>query len=105
MTREEAIIKINKLRYEYNDLYIDYCGVNEAVNMAIEALQAEPTRHAHWEESKEDGTLFCSHCGRPTYDSHDEWVEFNGRKVLALVYPYYCGYCGCKMDETDEVTE
>ena len=42
MTREEAILKINKLRYEYNDRYIDYCGVNEAVNIAIGALQAEP---------------------------------------------------------------
>lgn len=39
MTNEEAIIKINTLRNEYNDRYIDYCGVNEAVNMAIKALR------------------------------------------------------------------
>ena len=65
-------------------------------------VETEPVRHAHWEQSKEDGALFCSYCGRPSYDSHDEWVEFNGMKALALVYPYYCGYCGSKMDEVTE---
>lgn len=63
--------------------------------------EQEERGHAHWEQG-EDGALFCSHCGRPSYDSHDEWVEFNGMKALALVYPYYCGYCGAKMDEVTE---
>ena len=54
-------------------------------------------RHAHWEWDDELGANVCSSCGRPTYDSHDECVEFMGSKVLALVSPYYCGYCGAKM--------
>ena len=78
---------------------------NEFFNRLVDeskTIEAEPIRHAHWVQSKEDGALFCSHCGRPSYDSHDEWVEFNGIKALALVYPYYCGYCGAKMDEVKD---
>lgn len=68
-------------------------------------VEAEPVRHGHWVESSEDGTLFCSECGRPTYDTHDEFKEFMGTKIIALVYPYYCGYCGAKMDEEGEDAE
>lgn len=68
-------------------------------------IEAEPVRHGHWVESSEDGTLFCSECGRPTYDTHDEFKEFMGTKIIALVYPYYCGYCGAKMDEEGEDAE
>lgn len=67
----------------------------------MKSIDTEPIRHAHWIESGEDGTLFCSKCGRPTYDRHDEFKEFMGTKIIALVFPYYCGYCGAKMDEED----
>lgn len=70
----------------------------------LEALIKDaPTaeKHAHWEWDDELGANVCSSCGRPTYDSHDEYVEFMGSKVLALVSPHYCGFCGAKMDGGD----
>lgn len=67
-----------------------------------EAINVEPVKHGHWEWDDELGANICSECGRPTYDSHDEYVEFMGSKVLALVSPYYCGYCGARMDEVTE---
>ena len=71
-------------------------GAVSMVKLIEEAPTAE--KHAHWEWDDELGANVCSSCGRPTYDSHDEYVEFMGSKVLALVSPYYCGYCGAKMD-------
>ena len=65
-----------------------------------EAPTVDTECHAHWEWDDELGANVCSSCGRPTYDSHDEYVEFMGNKVLALVSPYYCGYCGARMDES-----
>lgn len=41
MTKEEAIIKIQRLRDEFNETYIGYDGTNEAVDMAIESLRKE----------------------------------------------------------------
>ena len=70
-------------------------GAVSMVKLIEEAPTAE--RHAHWDWDDELGANVCSSCGRPTYDSHDEYVEFMGSKVLALVSPYYCGYCGAKM--------
>lgn len=73
---------------------------NEEKKIFDEIVDLQPTveRHAHWEWDDELGANVCSSCGRPTYDSHDEYVEYMGSKVLALVSPYYCGYCGAKMD-------
>lgn len=69
-----------------------------AVSM-VKLIEEAPTveKHGHWEWDDELDANVCSECGRLTYDSHDEYVEFMGSKVLALVSPYYCGYCGAKM--------
>ena len=52
---------------------------------------------------EKENLVLCSKCGRPTEDRHDAVKEFNGKRVIARVYPYYCGYCGAKMDEVDHV--
>ena len=86
---------------------IDELRITEMNMESIEALYHqqienvkdwEPVRHGHWEWDDELGANTCSECGRPTYDSHDECVDFMGSKVIALVSPYYCGFCGAKMD-------
>ena len=41
MTREEAIKKLQKQKAKYLDEWVDYSGVAEAYDMAIEALSAE----------------------------------------------------------------
>lgn len=87
MTREEAIAKINRLRNEYNDQYIDYCGVNEAVNMAIEALKAEPKR-GRW--VREPNCWYrCAVCG-DHYPSIADNMKYN-----------YCPNCGALMEKQE----
>jgi len=39
MTNKEAIKKLKQAQAEYNDNYVDYCGMNEAYNLAIKALK------------------------------------------------------------------
>ena len=41
MTREEAIKKLQKQKAEYLEEWVDYSGVTEALDMAIEALSAD----------------------------------------------------------------
>lgn len=42
MTKEEAIRKLQKQKAEYLEEWVDFSGVAEAYDMAIEALSAEP---------------------------------------------------------------
>lgn len=105
MTR---LIDADKLKEDMSKRQIEKRDLNASFFAVINeqpTVEAEPVRHGHWVESSEDGTLFCSECGRPTYDTHDEFKEFMGTKIIALVYPYYCGYCGAKMDEEGEDAE
>ena len=78
--------------------------MGEAKDIFDEIVDLQPTagKHAHWEWDDELGANICSSCGRPTYDSHDECMEFMERKAIALVTPYYCGYCGARMNEVTE---
>lgn len=98
MTREEAIAKINRLRDEYNEQYIDYCGTNEAVNMAIEALKAE-TKRGRWIEvqrinpTDRMAICECSECG--------DWWGSNCNDGVINDFSY-CPNCGAKMDEVEE---
>lgn len=60
-------------------------------------IRIEKAEHAagHWVES--ECGVFCSECGRPTDDRHDEIREFEGKTVIALCLPKYCGFCGAYM--------
>lgn len=52
--------------------------------------------HGEWIEDTE-GEIYCSKCGKYTYDRHDEIKQFNGTTVIALCYPRFCGNCGADM--------
>ncbi len=56
-------------------------------------------RRAKWIQDKRTGEWYCSRCNRVTEDRHDEAQLFEGREVLALCLPRYCGFCGAKMRE------
>ena len=47
MTREEAIRKLQKQKAEYLEEWVDFSGVAEAYDMAIEALSAEAAQPEH----------------------------------------------------------
>ena len=88
--------------HEYVDKYgnIEMSIVDFNIMLERNRVEAEPVRHGHWED--EEGMLICSLCGRPTYDMHDKFIEFNGVKIIALAEPDYCSFCGAKMDEEEE---
>ncbi len=65
----------------------------------LPAADVSPVRHGRWVWDDRCGDYFCSECWKQTGDWHDEVKEFDGKRVIALVLPYYCGYCGAKMDE------
>lgn len=74
MTRQEAI---ETLRANYPDKC--YESLRNAVDIAIEALEAEPVKHAHVIVD-EDGNTWCSNCGSSN------------------CFDNYCGSCGAKLD-------
>lgn len=85
MTREEAIERLVDLRVQFQVSMF----TREAIDMAIEALQAEPVRHGEWEDEIMDmfnngeqfGSCFrCSECG------YDTLSKYN-----------YCPNCGADM--------
>ncbi len=81
MTREEAITLLKKLRTFHNGTYA------KSIDMAIEALQAEPVKHGKWVASRvgESTSWFveCSKC----------------HVVMPPVNYTYCPNCGAKMDK------
>ena len=62
-------------------------------------LQAEEVRHGHWIEH--DIGLICSECNHFTEAMYDEPFTNEFGTGWAWRRPYYCGYCGAKMDEVD----
>ena len=66
-------------------------------------FQAETPKHGHWIEH--DVGLICSECGHYTEAMYDEPFNNKFGKGWALKRPYYCGYCGAKMDEVEDETD
>lgn len=82
MTREEAI---ETLRANYPDKCYEL--LRNAVDIAIEALKAEPVKHGKWIKWEGD-ILTCSNCKRYWIQSGDQY-DFR-----------YCPNCGAKMQST-----
>jgi hypothetical protein len=88
MTRDEAIRKLQKQKAEYLEEWVDYSGVAEAYDMAIEAL--------HREEAEEKGychrirprnvevVVRCKDCRYRELEgeiTHFYWCRINERSV------------------------
>ena len=71
MTKEEAIRKLQKQKAEYLDEWVDFSGIAEAYDMAIEALSAERT--GKWIDTG-SGTE-CSECHEIMY-GYDNYRNF-----------------------------
>ena len=85
MKKEEAITELSVLHERFNNGMGWRDGkYEEALDIAIEALQQEPVKHGKWIE----GELYikCSECGYPVGHLSDN----------------YCPNCGAKMDKEGE---
>ena len=65
--------------------------------MRAPTVEAEPIRHGEWIETDEGDTL-CSECGHITSETIAEYENDKNGTMMRFVYPYYCLYCGAKMD-------
>jgi len=87
MTSEEAIKYLKKMKDECNDTFhkVRYVTREEALDMAIKALEQEP-KTGHWIDHQEDRWIYaqCSECGTV----HDTQTN-------------YCPNCGAKMLPAD----
>lgn len=68
-------------------------------------VDVQEVKHGKWIENMEVGGYFCSECGKETEDRHDELITIGTVKGFALVLPYYCGFCGAKMDMVGDKDE
>ena len=91
MTREEAIISIEEIKDFYGDKNKDGYAIEfvalekeeiEALDMAIEALQAEPVKHGAWITNKL-GMFECTACNTMIFAKQKDWS--------------FCPYCGADM--------
>lgn len=94
MTREEAVNIIKSECYVFNPLNFDRSTrINTALDMAIEALEQEPTRKKRkWLNKDASGYHFygkCSECGQEF--CVDAWYTQNMK---------FCPNCGAEMEES-----
>lgn len=93
MTREEAIQAWEQMRSEIDKENWLFVGtINPLmIDMAIEALQAEPVKRGKWtvdEKHTEEiytNPVYCSVCGKDVVIDYGEYAP-------------YCPNCGAKMD-------
>jgi len=90
MTREEAIKRLHKYaKYAYG-IWHDGDADIEAIDMAIEALQAEPVKHGEWEA---DRLLTTNGGGYDVIRCSECKSQFPMERTL------FCPNCGAKMDK------
>ena len=92
--KENSYTLVDIINSKGNGMFLN--GIEQAINSAP-TIEAEPVNHAKWLTDSE-GEICCSNCGHYSQDRFDERFENELGKGWALKNPYYCGYCGSKMD-------
>lgn len=95
MTESEAIKRIKECRNTPN--FQPYIYMNEALNMAIQALEKQIPKKPIFNHNLSDTlSLFHCECGNAIKVSHDIGIMNNNNA------PNYCSKCGCRLDWSDE---
>lgn len=95
MTESEAIKRIKECRNTPN--FQPYIYMNEALNMAIQALEKQiPMKPIFNHNLSDTLSLFHCECGNAIKVSHDIGIMNNNN------VPNYCSKCGCRLDWSDE---
>ena len=87
MTSHEAIRILDEQRNKFMDEYVDYGGVNEAYNMAIQALKEQEAVKPVF-EVKNPNVVGQFHCG-------------NCHHAFGLLHYKFCPECGRKVKWND----
>lgn len=89
-----------KVIYDIGDAPCRACAVYDMIDALENAPRVDPVKHGHWIES--DVGLMCSECNHYTETTYYEPFNNEFGRGWALKRPYYCGYCGAKMDEVED---
>ena len=84
--------------YGKNDAWV-IC-LNEVLERIDNAptIDAEPIKPGRWVWNKRLGEWYCSNCDRIM----TPYIVENSEGEYEMAQPYYCGWCGAKMDEVEE---
>lgn len=94
MTEREAIKRIKECRNTPN--FQPYIYMNEALNMAIKALEKQIPKKPIFDHNLSDTfSVFHCECGNTIKVSHDIGIMNNNNA------PNYCSKCGCRLDWSD----
>lgn len=97
MTREEALAQLRNGPGINEDVSEEY---NEAVDIAIEALEQEP-RKGHWifQKITHGKRIWCSNCDSSFDLCCNQTTEYD--EATRKTYRWsYCPWCGAKMIDT-----
>lgn len=83
---------------ELSDI-VDIIDDPKTTSIVCHGKRFDLVKHGNWIE-REFG-LMCSECGHYTEAMYDEPFNNEFGKGWAYIRPYYCGYCGAKMDENE----
>lgn len=96
MIREEAILCLKGMKNYARDTFTEQADWQDSLDMAIEALKAEPIKHGRWLRTDAyPHRIYCSEC-YATFIRNDEFLKLND------IPRNYCPACGAKMDEVEE---
>ncbi len=84
MTNQEAIRILNEQRNEFMDKWVDFGGVNEAYNTAIQALKEQ---EAIEPDVDSEGTCTCGNCGETV-----GWYPVESKEPVK--FGKFCSECG-----------
>lgn len=84
MTNKEAIRILNEQRNKFMDEWVDYGGINEAYNMAIQVLKEQ---EAIEPDVDSEGTCTCGNCGENV-----GWYPVGSKEPIRLCK--FCSECG-----------
>ena len=81
MTNQEAIRILNEQRNKFMDEWVDFCGVNESYNMAIQALKEQEAVEPIPPNDESD-LWRCGNCNHQLFRcTHQRYCEMCGHEV------------------------
>ena len=97
MTKEQQI----KIQRCIDEFYSNRPQVRDELGVALQVLYEAEPKHGRWIWNKRLGEWYCSNCDRimTPYTVEKSEGEYE------MAQPFYCGWCGAKMDGGENETD